>query len=100
MPCESISGSESPRHSSRRLVILDDLPHSLLVCSTIFLEEVVRLRLCGRLRVHFVEQHLNAEEDLFDGDGGLPGFFFVENRQADGAGRVDVRVEERWGEFA
>jgi hypothetical protein len=43
---------------------------------------------------------LNAEKDLFDGDGGLPGFLFVEDRQANGAGRVDVRVEERWSEFA
>jgi hypothetical protein len=43
---------------------------------------------------------LNAEEDLFDGDGGLPGFLFVEDRQADSAGRVDVRMEKRWGEFA
>jgi hypothetical protein len=37
---------------------------------------------------------------LFDGDGGLPGLFLVEDRKADGAGRVDVWVEERWGEFA
>ena len=43
---------------------------------------------------------MDAEKDLFDGNGGLPGFLFVEDRQADGAGRVDVRVEERWGEFA
>jgi hypothetical protein len=43
---------------------------------------------------------LNAEEDLLDGDGGLPGFLFVEDREADGAGWVDVRVEERRREFA
>jgi len=43
---------------------------------------------------------LDSEEDLFDGDGGLPGLFLVEDRKTDGAGRVDVRVEERWGEFA
>lgn len=43
---------------------------------------------------------MNAEEDLLDGDGGLPGFLFVEDRQTDGAGRVDVRVKKRWGEFA
>ena len=43
---------------------------------------------------------MNAEEDLLDGDGGLPGFLFVKDRQTDGAGRVDVWVEKRWGEFA
>jgi hypothetical protein len=43
---------------------------------------------------------LDAEQDLLDGDGGLPSFLFVENRQTDGAGRVNVRVEKRWGEFA
>jgi hypothetical protein len=43
---------------------------------------------------------LDSEEDLFDGDSGLPGLFLVEDRKTDGAGRVDVRVEERWGEFA
>jgi hypothetical protein len=43
---------------------------------------------------------LDSEEDLFDGDGGLPGLFLVEDREADGAGRVDVGVEERRSEFA
>lgn len=43
---------------------------------------------------------MDAEEDLLDGDGGLPGFLFVEDRQTDGAGGVDVRVEKRRGEFA
>jgi hypothetical protein len=82
------------------LVVLDDLPHCLLVCNAVFLEEVVRLSLCGRVWVYFVEQHLDAEEDLLDGDGGLPGFLFIEDREADGAGWVDVRVEERRREFA
>jgi hypothetical protein len=43
---------------------------------------------------------LNAEKNLLDGNGGLPGFLFVEDRQANGARRVDVWVEERRGEFA
>ena len=95
-----VDHSEAWSRGSRSLVVLDDLPHGLFVRNAVFLEQVVRLSLCGRLRVHFVEQHLNAEEDLLDGDGGLPSFLFVEDRQADGARRVDVRVEERWGEFA
>jgi hypothetical protein len=43
---------------------------------------------------------LNAEKDLFDGDGGFPAFFFVEDGEADCAGGVDVWVEEGWDEFA
>jgi hypothetical protein len=36
---------------------------------------------------------------LLDGDGRTPVFLLVEQRQADGAGGVDVRVEERRGEL-
>lgn len=43
---------------------------------------------------------MDTEENLLDSDGGLPAFFFVENGQADSAGRVDVGVEERRNELA
>lgn len=43
---------------------------------------------------------MNAEENLLNGDGGLPAFFFVEDGQADSAGRIDVGVEERRNELA
>lgn len=43
---------------------------------------------------------MDAEENLLDGDGGLPAFFFVENGQANSAGRVDVGVEERRNKLA
>lgn len=85
---------------SGRLVVLDDLPHLLLVRYTILLEQIVGLGLRWRLRVDLVEKHLDAEKDLLDGDGGLPGFLFIQDRKADGAGGVDVRVEERGCEFA
>jgi len=39
-------------------------------------------------------------EELLDGDGGLPTLLLVENAEADGAGRIDVWVEERRDESA
>jgi len=72
----------------------------LVVGSAVLAEQVVGLGLGRRLRVGLIEQRLNAEEDLLDGDGGLPAFLFVEDGQADGSGRVDVGVEERRDELA
>lgn len=64
------------------------------------LEHVVRLGLGRGLRVGVVEEVLDAEEDLLDGDGWLPRLFLVQDRQADGARGVNVGVEQ-WGcEFA
>jgi hypothetical protein len=50
--------------------------------------------------VWLVEQVLDSEENLLDGDSRLPCIFFVQDGQADGAGGVNVGVEERWDEFA
>ena len=36
---------------------------------------------------------------LFNGDGRLPSFLLIQDRQTDGTGRVDIRVEKRRGEF-
>jgi hypothetical protein len=95
--------SESRKISSRLSrggVISDDLLDLLVVGSAVLAEQVVCLSLSRRLGVGLVQQRLNAEEDLLDGDGGLPAFLFVENGQANGSGRVDVGVEERRNEFA
>lgn len=54
----------------------------------------------GRLGVGFVQQRLDTEKNLLDSDGGLPAFFFIENGQADSAGRIDVGVEERRNKLA
>lgn len=54
----------------------------------------------GRIGVGGIEEFLNAEEDLLNGDGGFPAFFFVEDRETDGSGGVDIGVEEGWCEFA
>jgi hypothetical protein len=72
----------------------------LFVRRAILLEQVECVRLRRRLWVRFVEERLDTEEDLLDGDSGSPAFFFVEDRQADGAGRVYVWVEQRGYKFA
>lgn len=69
----------SDNGSSRSRVLFDDLLDLTLVCSSIFLEQVICICLGGRFGVGFVEQFLDAEEDLFDGDGRLPAFFFVQD---------------------
>ena len=57
--------------------------------------------LLGRtLRVRGVEQVLDPEEDLLEGDAWLPGLLRVEDREAHGAARVDIRVEKAGWELA
>jgi len=80
----------------RRRIILDDSLHLPLIASTILLEQIVCFSLGWRVGVWLVKQRLNAQEYFFDGDGGFPAFFFVEDGEADCARRVDVWVEE-WG---
>ena len=41
-----------------------------------------------------------TEEHLLDGDGGPPVLLLVQDRQADGSGRVNVRMEQRRHELA
>jgi hypothetical protein len=83
-----------------RGVLPNDTLDAPLVLYLVSLEEVVGLGLRGRLGVGVVQQVLDAEQDLLDGNGGLPGLIFVEDGQADGAGRVDVGVEQGRNEFA
>lgn len=101
-PSLPLLSSSSSLSSSllRRGVLLDDALHLLLVRLAVLLEQVERVGLGRGLWIRLVEQRLDAEQDLLDGDGGLPALFFVEDGEADGARGVDVWVEERGGEFA
>ena len=81
-------------------VLFDDALHFLLVRLTIFLKQIVGVCLCWRFRVRIIEQVLNAKENLLDCDRRFPAFFFVQDRKANRARRVDVGVKERWNEFA
>lgn len=83
-----------------RRVLPDNLLHSSFIRRAILLEEIVCVGLCGGFRVGIVKQVLDTQQNLFNGDCRLPGFFFVQNREADSAGGVDVGVEERRDEFA
>jgi hypothetical protein len=83
----------------RRVLPYDFLDLALIRCS-IFLEEVVSVGLGWGVGVWLVEQVLDTEENLLNGDRWLPCIFFIQDRQADRAGGVDVGVEERWDEFA
>lgn len=74
--------------------------HSFLVLQSILAVDCVRLGLCRVLDVGFVEQILDAEQDLFDGDRRAPVLVLVEQRQANGARWIHVRVEQRRLEFA
>lgn len=47
-----------------------------------------------------VEQFLDAQQDLLDRDVRLPVFLFVEDREANCSGRVDVGMRKDWLEDA
>jgi len=85
---------------SWRRVVANDLSYLLLIGDTVLLEQVVGVGLSRRIRVGLVEERLNAEQKLLDGNGGFPGFVLVEDGQTHGAGWVDVWVEEWGDEFA
>lgn len=85
---------------SRRWIVLDDGAHALLISLAILLEQLVRISLGGRVDIGLVEQLLDAEQDLLDGNRRLPALLFIEDGQAHGAGWVDIWVEERRRELA
>lgn len=79
-------------------------PHDIfdlfLVGRPILPEEIVGIGLGWRIGVWIVKKVLNTEEDLLDGNSGLPAFFLVENAKAHGTRGVHVRMKERRHEFA
>lgn len=83
-----------------RRVLPDNLLHSSFVRRAILLEEIVCVGLCRGFGVGIIKQILDTQQNLLNGDCRLPGFFFVQDRETDSAGGVDVGVEERRDEFA
>jgi hypothetical protein len=61
----------------RRRVLLDNTLDFPLICRTVLLEQIVRVCLRRGLRVRFVQERLDAKQDLLDRDGGFPALFFV-----------------------
>lgn len=80
-------------YSLGRRVLLDNLLDLALIRSLVLFKQVERVGLGGGLRVGFIEEGLDSEQDLFDVYRGLPAFFFIEDGEADGARGVDVWVE-------
>lgn len=80
-------------------VLADNLAHLALITRTVLLEHVVCFGLRRGFGIGIVEKILDTEEDLLNRNRRSPGLFFIENRQADGAGWVDIRVEQRGCKF-
>lgn len=74
-----------------------DLPDVLLSVSDI---DLVRRDLGRAIRVRVIQELLDAEDDLLDGDCGAPVLLLVQDGQADRPRGVDVGVEEPRGELA
>merc|ERR1740121_633761 len=70
--------------------LCDHLLHSAEVLRLVRGKKPVRLLLRRRGRVGVVEEVLDAEKDLADGDCWLPILVLVQDAQAHGARRVDV----------
>ena len=85
--------------SGRRVVAHQRLD-LLLIGVPVFLEEVVCVCLGRRVWIWVVQEVLNAEQNLLYRNGRLPAFLFVQNAKTDSTGRIDVRMEEGWCEFA
>jgi len=75
------------------------LAHLAIVQRSVVLECEVGFFLRGIVRVRVVQQVLDPEEQLLDGDAGLPALVLRQYAEADGAAGVDVGVEDDWREL-
>lgn len=66
-------------HDLHGWVLLDNLLDTPLICRAILLEKVVGVGLRRGLRVRVIQQVLDSEKDLLDGDGRAPCFLFVKD---------------------
>lgn len=96
----SLSHQSSFLAPLRRRIILNHQFDFLLIRCLVLLEQVIRLCLSWALWINLIQKELNTQQNFLDGNGRFPAFFFVEDREADCAGRVDIGVKERRGEFA
>ena len=80
-------------HRSWGWIVFDDTFHFSFISLTIFLEEIVSVCLSRRFGVGFIEKLLNPKEDLLDGDGRFPAFFFIKDRQTDRSRGIHIWVK-------
>lgn len=95
-----VQAARSSHGHLRGWVVAHHPLNTALVLRPVLLEQVVGVCLSRRLGIGVVEEILNSDKDLLDSDGWLPSLLLVQYGQADGATRVDIRVEKRWDEFA
>ena len=57
----------------------------LVVCVTVFFEQVVGLGLGWRIWIWVIEEVLDPEKNLLDCDSRLPAFFLIQDGEADGS---------------
>lgn len=81
-------------------VLLDDALDLSFVCRSVLLEESVGISLSWRIGIGIVEQVLNPQKNLLDGDCRLPTLLFIQNRETDRARWIDVGMEQRRDESA
>lgn len=68
-----------PKRNLRSRVVANDSFDLALICGPILLEQVVSVGLGWRFGVGFVEELLDAEKDLLDGDGWLPTLLLIQD---------------------
>lgn len=87
-------------HHSWGWIVFDDTLHLSFVSLAIFLEEIVSVCLSWGFGIGLIEELLNSEEDLLNGDGRFPALFLVQDRQADRSRGIHVWMKQWWDEFA
>ena len=88
------------KDKSWRWVIFDNVLDFLVICVTIFFEQIIGLCLGWRIWIWVIEQVLDPEKNLLDCDGRLPAFFLIQDRKANSSRRVDIWMEQRRHKFA
>lgn len=89
-----------PPHSSGRRIPPHHVPHLPRILLPILPKQRIRLALGRALRIRLVQQTLHPQQNILDRDRRPPPLILVQDGQAHRAGRIDVGVEERRGEFA
>lgn len=75
-------------------------PYPLLIVHPVLTVNCVSLCLCWVLNVRLIQQLLDTQQDLFDGDGRPPIFVLLQDRQTHSAWWVDIWVEYWWFKLA
>jgi hypothetical protein len=81
-------------------MFLDNLLNLPLISRPILLEQIIRIRLRGAVRVRIVQQSLYPQQNLLYGNRRFPSLLFIQDTQTHCPTRVHVGVEKGGREFA